>query len=262
VFKWAGSFDAERWLRLASRLGRGGNGRLEGLRKLAARPLRLGLLESVHQSNSEAQVELRVARDAQHTNARVPLRLEVWDLCKCSVETAFALYLESIVPAQPRGFELQLRSPILREPKLQLWESLSQSRETETTALETKTMQEKNYSRCQPPFRSREDLSTNNYPRDQNGGLVGRETVGQGPLDPRFFGGPLLQEILTGKQQQADRFQKNRFEVFDKRKNKRGFEHKNDIQELNQQNSSTRFFICFWWGSHVCAFCFKALNIH
>jgi hypothetical protein len=35
-------------------------------------------------------------RDAQHTNARVPLRLEVWVLCKCSAEAAFALYLESI----------------------------------------------------------------------------------------------------------------------------------------------------------------------
>jgi hypothetical protein len=30
VFKWAGSFDAERCFRLGSRLGQGGNGRLEG----------------------------------------------------------------------------------------------------------------------------------------------------------------------------------------------------------------------------------------
>jgi hypothetical protein len=50
-----------------------------------------------HQSNSETKVGLRVTRDAQHTNARVPLRLEVCVLCKCSVETAFALYLESIL---------------------------------------------------------------------------------------------------------------------------------------------------------------------
>jgi hypothetical protein len=34
----------------------------------------------------------------------------------------------------------------------------------------------------------------------------------------------------------------NRFDAFDKRKNNRGFEHENNFQEVNQQNSSTRFF--------------------
>ncbi len=35
---------------------------------------------------------------------------------------------------------------------------------------------------------------------------------------------------------------KNRFGAFDKRKNNRGFEHESNFQEVNQQNSSTRFF--------------------
>jgi Mg2+ and Co2+ transporter CorA len=34
----------------------------------------------------------------------------------------------------------------------------------------------------------------------------------------------------------------NRFDAFDKRKDNRGFEHANNFQEVNQQNSSTRFF--------------------
>jgi hypothetical protein len=38
----------------------------------------------------------------------------------------------------------------------------------------------------------------------------------------------------------------NRFDAFDKRKN-RGFEHENNFQEVNQQNSSTRsFFFSFF----------------
>jgi hypothetical protein len=34
----------------------------------------------------------------------------------------------------------------------------------------------------------------------------------------------------------------SRIDAFVKRKNNRGFEHENDFQEVNQQNSSTRFF--------------------
>jgi hypothetical protein len=35
----------------------------------------------------------------------------------------------------------------------------------------------------------------------------------------------------------------NRFDVFDNRKYNGGFEHENDFQEMNQQNSSTRILL-------------------
>jgi hypothetical protein len=53
------------------------------------------------------------------------------------------------------------------------------------------------------------------------------------PNFPLFFG---FQNNVSGERQ-------NRFDAFDKRKNSRGFEHENNFQEVNQQNSSTRFFI-------------------
>jgi hypothetical protein len=48
----------------------------------------------------------------------------------------------------------------------------------------------------------------------------------------------------TGNNSKPIGFQ-NRFDAFDKRKNNRGFEHENNFQEVNQQNSSTRFFFFF-----------------
>ncbi len=45
----------------------------------------------------------------------------------------------------------------------------------------------------------------------------------------------------TGNNSKPIGFQ-NRFDAFDKRKNNRGFEHENNFQEVNQQNSFTRFF--------------------
>jgi hypothetical protein len=57
-----------------------------------------------------------------------------------------------------------------------------------------------------------------------------------------FFSGPLAsRNPNTGNNSKPIGFQ-NRFDAFDKRKNNRGFEHKNNFQEVNQQNSSTRFF--------------------
>jgi hypothetical protein len=70
---------------------------------------------------------------------------------------------------------------------------------------------------------------------------VGRETVGQGALNPRFSGPLASRNPNTGNNSKPIGFQ-NRFDAFDKGKNNRGFEYENNFQEVNQQNSSTRFF--------------------
>ena len=60
----------------------------------------------------------------------------------------------------------------------------------------------------------------NNYPREHRGYRVGRETVGQGALNPRFFG-LASRNPNTGNNSKPIGFQ-NRFDTFDKRKNNRG----------------------------------------
>jgi hypothetical protein len=56
-----------------------------------------------------------------------------------------------------------------------------------------------------------------------------------------FSGSLASRNPNTGNNSKPIGFQ-NRFDAFDKRKNNRGFEHENNFQEVNQQNSSTRFF--------------------
>jgi hypothetical protein len=56
------------------------------------------------------------------------------------------------------------------------------------------------------------------------------------------FSGPLASRNLnTGNSSKPIGFQSG-FDAFDKRKNNGGLKHENDFQEVNQQNSSTRFF--------------------
>jgi hypothetical protein len=66
---------------------------------------------------------------------------------------------------------------------------------------------------------------------------VDRETVGQGALNPRFFGSTCFKKVQETSASRSV-FQ-NRFDTFDKGKTNRGFEHENNFQEVNQQNSST-----------------------
>jgi hypothetical protein len=67
---------------------------------------------------------------------------------------------------------------------------------------------------------------------------------GKGCLTHDFSGPLASRNPNTGNNSKPIGFH-NRFDAFDKRKNSRGFEHENNFQEVNQQNSSTRFF-SFW----------------
>ena len=81
----------------------------------------------------------------------------------------------------------------------------------------------------------------NNYPREQNDTVSVGKPWGKGRLTHDFSGPLASRNPNTGNNSKPIGFQ-NRFDAFDKRKNNRGFEHENNFQEVNQQNSSTRFF--------------------
>jgi hypothetical protein len=76
----------------------------------------------------------------------------------------------------------------------------------------------------------------NNYHREQSDTVSVGKPWGKGRPLPHDFSNP-----NAGNDSKPIGFQ-NRFDAFDKRKNNRGFEHENNFQEVNQQNSSTRFF--------------------
>jgi hypothetical protein len=80
-----------------------------------------------------------------------------------------------------------------------------------------------------------------NYPREQNDTVSVGKPWGKGRLTPDFSGPLASRNPNTGNNSKPIGFQ-NRFDAFDERKNNRGFEHENNFQEVNQQNSSTRFF--------------------
>jgi hypothetical protein len=65
--------------------------------------------------------------------------------------------------------------------------------------------------------------------------------LGKGRLTHDFAGPLASRNPHTGNNSKPIGF-RNRFDAFDKRKNDGGFEHENNFQEVNQQNSSTRFF--------------------
>jgi hypothetical protein len=65
--------------------------------------------------------------------------------------------------------------------------------------------------------------------------------LGKGRFTDDFSGGLASRNPNTGNNSKPIGFQ-NRFDAFDKRKNSRGFEHENNFQEVNQQNSSTAHF--------------------
>jgi hypothetical protein len=100
----------------------------------------------------------------------------------------------------------------------------------ETTALETKKKAIKKYTRSQPPFKSREGTSRNNYPREQNDTVPVGKPWGKWRLTHGFSGPLASRNPNTGHNSKAIGFQ-NRFDAFDKRKNNRGFGHENNFQE-------------------------------
>jgi hypothetical protein len=81
----------------------------------------------------------------------------------------------------------------------------------------------------------------NNYPREQNDTVSVEKPWGKGRLTHDFSGPLASRNPNTGNNRKPIGFQ-NRFDAFDKRKNNRGFEHENNFQEVNQQNSCTRIF--------------------
>jgi hypothetical protein len=82
----------------------------------------------------------------------------------------------------------------------------------------------------------------NNYHREQNDTVSVGKPWGKGRLAHDFSGPLASRNPNTGNNNKPIGFQ-NRFDAFDKRKNNRGFEHENNFQDVNQQNSSTRFFL-------------------
>jgi hypothetical protein len=81
----------------------------------------------------------------------------------------------------------------------------------------------------------------NNYPSEQNDTVSVGKPWGKGRLTHDFLGPLASRNPNTGNNSKPIGFQ-NRFDAFDKRKNNRGLKHENNFQEVNQQNSSTRFF--------------------
>jgi hypothetical protein len=100
----------------------------------------------------------------------------------------------------------------------------------------------KNYNRSQPPFNSREGTSMNNYPREQNDTVSVGKPWGKGRLT-HDFSGPLASRN-PNKETTASRsvFRTDSI-LLTRERTTEGFEHENNFQEVNQQNSSTRLFL-------------------
>jgi hypothetical protein len=91
----------------------------------------------------------------------------------------------------------------------------------------------------------------NNYSREQNDAVSIGKPWGKGRL-AYDFSGPVASRNPNTRNSSKPICLQNRFDAFDKRKNNRRvehekkeqkrFEHENDLQEVNQQNSSTRLF--------------------